>query len=94
MFGKVDTPEPNKDRITQMLREWSDGNRETLDGILPFIYDELRRQAANCFRGERKNHTLQTTALINEAYLGCVRYLNSGSAIVAIRSRKFRSGRC
>ena len=52
-----------------MLREWSDGDREALDGILPLIYDELRRQAANCFRRERKDHTLQTTALINEAYL-------------------------
>jgi len=55
-----------------MLREWSDGDREALDGILPFIYDELRRQAANCFRRERQNHTLQTTALINEAYLKLV----------------------
>jgi RNA polymerase sigma factor (sigma-70 family) len=62
-LGVVDTPESDKDRITQMLREWSDGNREALDGILPLIYDELRRQAANCFRRERKNHTLQTTAL-------------------------------
>jgi RNA polymerase sigma factor (TIGR02999 family) len=52
-----------------MLREWSDGDRGALDSILPFIYDELHRQAANCLRREQKNHTLQTTALIHEAYL-------------------------
>jgi DNA-directed RNA polymerase specialized sigma subunit len=68
----VDTPEVDKDRITQMLREWSGGDQAALDGILPFIYDELHRQAVNCLRRERKNHTLQTTALIHEAYLKLV----------------------
>jgi RNA polymerase sigma factor (TIGR02999 family) len=52
-----------------MLREWSDGKQEALDNLLPFVYDELHRQAARFLRKERPGHTLQTTALINEAYL-------------------------
>jgi RNA polymerase sigma factor (TIGR02999 family) len=55
--------------ITRMLREWSDGKREALDELLPLVYDELRRQAAHYLRRERPDHTLQTTALIHEAYL-------------------------
>ncbi len=55
--------------ITRILQEWSDGNTEVLDDLMPLIYDELRRQASHFLRKERDNHTLQTTALINEAYL-------------------------
>lgn len=55
--------------ITRILQEWSDGNTEVLDDLMPLIYDELRRQASRFLRKERDNHTLQTTALINEAYL-------------------------
>ena len=56
-------------KITQMLREWSDGNREALEELMPLVYDELHRQARRYLRRERPNHTLQTTALIHEAYL-------------------------
>ena len=52
-----------------MLREWSDGNREALEELMPLVYDELHRQARRYLRRERPNHTLQTTALIHEAYL-------------------------
>lgn len=52
-----------------MLRDWSEGKPEALDSLLPFIYDELHRQAASFLRKERPGQTLQTTALINEAYL-------------------------
>ncbi len=53
-----------------MLREWSSGGRqEALDKLMPLVYDELHRQAARFLRKERQGHTLQTTALINEAYL-------------------------
>ncbi len=52
-----------------MLREWSDGKPEALDKLLPLVYDELHRQAASFLRKERPGHTLQTTALIDEAYL-------------------------
>jgi RNA polymerase sigma factor (TIGR02999 family) len=58
--------------VTQMLRAWGDGDREALDRLIPLVYDELRRQAARYLRRERPGHTLQTTALINEAYLRLV----------------------
>ncbi|MEP6946392.1 MAG: sigma-70 family RNA polymerase sigma factor [Acidobacteriota bacterium] len=61
--------EPETSNITEMLREWSDGKREALDSLLPLVYDELHRQAARYLRKERPGHTLQTTALIHEAYL-------------------------
>jgi len=62
-------PESKASKITQMLREWSDGSQEALDNLLPLVYDELHRQASRFLRKERQGHTLQTTALINEAYL-------------------------
>jgi RNA polymerase sigma factor (TIGR02999 family) len=55
--------------ITELLRQWSGGNREVLDELMPLVYSELHRQAARYLRRERTDHTLQTTALINEAYL-------------------------
>jgi RNA polymerase sigma factor (TIGR02999 family) len=55
--------------ITGILREWSDGNAEALERLLPLVYRELHRQAASYLRRERADHTLQATALINEAYL-------------------------
>jgi RNA polymerase sigma factor (TIGR02999 family) len=58
--------------ITAMLRAWGEGDRAVLDQMLPLVYDELRRQAHRYLRRERPNHTLQTTALINEAYLKLV----------------------
>ncbi len=59
----------NPHKITQLLNDWSDGNRDALDELLPLVYTELHRQAANFRRKERINHTLQTTAIIHEAYL-------------------------
>ena len=55
--------------VTEMLRDWSQGDSEALDKLIPAVYGELRRQAARYLRRERANHTLQTTALIHEAYL-------------------------
>ncbi|HUE83941.1 MAG TPA: sigma-70 family RNA polymerase sigma factor [Pyrinomonadaceae bacterium] len=55
--------------ITQLLEEWSNGNQAALDKLYPLVYEELRRLAHRYMRRERKDHTLQTTALINEAYL-------------------------
>ncbi len=55
--------------ITRMLHEWSDGRREALEDLMPLVYNELRRQASRYLRHERIGHTLQTTALIHEAYL-------------------------
>jgi RNA polymerase sigma factor (TIGR02999 family) len=58
--------------ITRMLQEWSGGKQEALDALLPLVYAELRRQASRYLRRERPDHTLQTTALIHEAYMKLV----------------------
>ena|SRR5258707_6721256 len=55
--------------VTALLLDWSDGNKESLDKLIPVVYHELRRQAARHLRRERREHTLQTTGLIHEAYL-------------------------
>ena len=65
----MNQPERKASEITQMLRKWSDGDAQALDNLLPLVYEELRRQAARYLRRERRDHTLQTTALIHEAYL-------------------------
>jgi RNA polymerase sigma factor (TIGR02999 family) len=65
----MDQPEAKATEITAMLREWSDGKQEALDKLLPLVYEELHRQASRFLRKERPGHTLQTTALIHEAYL-------------------------
>lgn len=61
--------EDSPQNLTRLLQEWSDGRREALDAIIPLVYEELRRQAHHYLRRERAGHTLQTTALVNEAYL-------------------------
>lgn len=58
--------------VTELLNDWSKGNKEALDQLVPLVYDELRRQAARYLRREQVGHTLQTTALIHEAYLRLV----------------------
>ena len=55
--------------ITRLLLAWSEGDRDALDRLAPLVYAELRRLAKSYMRKERAGHTLQTTALINEAYL-------------------------
>lgn len=55
--------------VTQLLSQWSGGNHEALDELLPLIYDELRRIARNYLRRENAGHTLQTTALVHEAFI-------------------------
>lgn len=54
---------------TEILVRLSDGDRDAVNDLLPLVYDELRRVAANYLRQERSDHTLQPTALVNEAYL-------------------------
>ena len=61
--------EENSQQITQLLKQWSNGDAEVLDDLMPLVYIELRRQASGYLRRERSDHTLQPTALINEAYL-------------------------
>jgi RNA polymerase sigma factor (TIGR02999 family) len=68
--------------ISRLLREWGDGDREAMDKLLPLVYDELHRQAHRFLRRERQGHTLQTTALIHEAYLNVV-----GQKCIALQNR-------
>jgi RNA polymerase sigma factor (TIGR02999 family) len=58
--------------ITQLLAQWREGNQSALDELYPLVYDELHRLARRYMSRERKGHTLQTTALINEAYVRLV----------------------
>src|SRR6267142_866125 len=59
--------------VTKMLLDWSEGDREALDKLIPIVYGELRLRAARYLRRERPGHTLQTTALINETFLRLVK---------------------
>ncbi|MFL6468029.1 MAG: ECF-type sigma factor, partial [Pyrinomonadaceae bacterium] len=64
------TPQP--DRVSEMLKAWSEGDRTIADEFMPLVYDELRRQARRFLRKERANHTLATTGLVHEAYIRLV----------------------
>jgi len=63
----MDEPSPNE--ITQQLIAWSNGDRAALEKLIPAVYQELRRMADRCLRGENAEHSLQPTALVHEAYL-------------------------
>ena len=58
--------------VTQLLLEWNGGDRQALDRLVPMLYAELKRIAGHHLRSERPGHTLQSTALVNEAYLRLV----------------------
>lgn len=62
----------NKDSVTQLLIELTEGKNEVLEALLPVVYSELRSLANNYLRRERADHTLQPTALVHEAYLKLV----------------------
>jgi len=55
--------------VTALLKEWAAGDRAALERLMPLVYEELRRLAASQLRAERRNHTLQPTALVHEAYM-------------------------
>jgi RNA polymerase sigma factor (TIGR02999 family) len=54
--------------ITRLLHDWASGDQASLDALTPLVYEQLHRIASNAFRGERPDHTMQTTALVHEAY--------------------------
>jgi RNA polymerase sigma-70 factor, ECF subfamily len=56
-------------QITQLLRRWGSGDREAIESVMPLVYDELRRLARRYMSRERPDHTLQPSALVNEAYM-------------------------
>jgi len=58
--------------VTQLLIDWSNGDRSAFDELMPLVYEELRRLAHHYMSRERVGHTLQTTALVNEAYIRLV----------------------
>src|ERR1700685_3278786 len=66
--------EPAAGDISTLLRAWSDGDRNALERLTPIVYDELHRLARAYMRRERPGHSLQTTALLNEAYMRLVDY--------------------
>ena len=63
--------------ITQLLVDWGQGDQAALEKLMPLVYSELRRLASNYLRRERAEHTLQPTALVNEAYLKLVDQRNA-----------------
>ncbi len=67
----------NTQEITDLLQKWSGGDREALEKLTPVIYAELYRIAKRYMNRERGNHTLQTTALVNEAYLRLIDWENA-----------------
>lgn len=72
-MGDPVTMSPQGD-VSILLRAWSDGDQNALDKLAPIVYDELRRLARYYLQGERPGHSLQATALVNEAYLRLVDY--------------------
>ncbi|MGE5242977.1 MAG: ECF-type sigma factor [Betaproteobacteria bacterium] len=64
--------DPAAGQITRLLRDWQTGDREALDLLIPLVYDELRLIAARHMSRERRDGAIQTTALVNEAYMKLV----------------------
>ena len=64
--------EGNSRAVTRLLVAWQEGNQQAFDDLIPLVYQELRRIASRARRRERAGHTLQTTALVHEAYLRLV----------------------
>src|SRR5213078_2390441 len=65
----MDAPSVSPQEVTNLLTRWSHGDDAALAELTPLVYDELRRIAHRHMGGQRPDHTLQTTALVNEAYL-------------------------
>jgi RNA polymerase sigma-70 factor (ECF subfamily) len=65
----MDAPSVSQQRVTELLVQWSQGDDAALVKLTPLVYEELRRVAHHYLSGQRSGHTLQTTALVNEAYL-------------------------
>src|SRR5947208_13982329 len=65
----MDTSSVSQQRVTELLAHWSHGDNAALAELTPLVYEELRRLAHYFMEGQRPDHTLRTTALVNEAYL-------------------------
>lgn len=73
---EIRMPTPLPEEVTQLLVAWERGDQSALNQLMPLVYDELRQIAHRYLRRERADHTLQTTALVNEAYLKLIREKN------------------
>jgi RNA polymerase sigma factor (TIGR02999 family) len=87
-------PEVQTDQVTELLQQWVSGNEKALGILVPLVYQELRRLAHRHLQSERADHTLQSTALVNEAFLRLngadpIRLQNRGH-FIAIASRAMR----
>ena len=69
-------PASSPKEITQLLMAWSEGDESALAELTPLVHEELRRLAHHYMSGEREGHTLQTTALVNEAYVRLIDWKN------------------
>jgi RNA polymerase sigma-70 factor (ECF subfamily) len=67
--GFSEMNQPASQEITQLLLAWGSGDKAALDALMPIVYEELRKLAKRYMRRQTPGHTLQTTALVNEAYL-------------------------
>lgn len=64
-----DMPSASPEKVTELLTNWRRGNGTALDQLTPLVYEDLRRLAHHYISGQRPDHTLQATALVNEAFL-------------------------
>jgi RNA polymerase sigma-70 factor, ECF subfamily len=74
MHSSMSSGERAERDVSTLLRAWSDGDQSALERLTPIVYQELHRLAGRYMKGERPGHSLQTTALVNEAYLRLVDY--------------------
>jgi RNA polymerase sigma factor (TIGR02999 family) len=84
---------PQPEVITRLLRDWSNGDKQALDELMPLVYDQLRRLASRYLNSERPGHTLRATALVNEAYLKLANAelsLNDRAHFYAVAARLLR----
>jgi len=90
----MNTPSVSQQRVTELLMRWSLGNDAALAELTPLVYEELRRLAHHQLGGQRPDHTLQTTALVNEAYLRLADQTNprwqNRAHFVAVAARAMR----
>ena len=91
---EVPMPEDVSGQVTQLLHHWKQGDEKALDALLPVVYKELRRLAHYHLQSERSDHTLQSTALVHEAYLRMLGSepveLQNRAHFIAVASRLMR----
>lgn len=90
----MNSPSLSPEKVTELLTGWSQGNGDALTELTPLVYEDLRRLAHHYMSGQRPDHTLQTTALVNEAYLRLADQTNPSwqnrAHFVAVAARAMR----